>query len=224
MQSTSFDQLLQSIQERISRFYRLSIEDDVTSFLCSEDDLAEIAAPGHLEFGRESLVMIETKQDVRVGLYLHSTLRKSLSEQSPCFDNLSVLIEGVSHFLYVMHRLKQRQPFSLLELELQAEIDKYAFHLFQATIDQDEVSTSALYRRSQVLRHRLFECVRYVHEAHSSLGQRYRDANYLAARFTHMLEQRFIARRRDVYEFRRELRDFYQLQAVQKLSRASAFA
>ena len=38
-------------------------------------------------------------------------------------------VEGVSHFVYVMVRARAERPFSGLELELQAEVDKYLLSL-----------------------------------------------------------------------------------------------
>ena len=41
------------------------------------------------------------------------------------------LIEGVSHFVYVADRARRKLPATQLELELQAEIDKYVLLVLQ---------------------------------------------------------------------------------------------
>ncbi len=44
----------------------------------------------------------------------------------PSFDALCQIVEGVSHFVYLAWRIGQDLPSTQLELELQAEVDKFA--------------------------------------------------------------------------------------------------
>ena len=55
-----------------------------------------------------SVLVVDDDQDIRE--YLQDFL---------------LAVEGVSHFVYLVHRARQERPVSAVELELQAEVDKY---------------------------------------------------------------------------------------------------
>jgi hypothetical protein len=85
----------------------------------------------------------------------------------------------VSHFVYVANRARQELPATQLELELQAEVDKFVLLVLeQLPFDRGE----ALETHS-----RLYESVRFLHDPGTVLGERYRTANGLAARFSRRL-------------------------------------
>lgn len=87
--------------------------------------------------------------------------------------------EGVSHFVYVANRVRQELPATQLELELQAEVDKFVLLVLeQLPYDREEALT---------VHSRLYERVRFLHEPGTELGERYRTANDLAARFVRRL-------------------------------------
>jgi len=124
-------------------------------------------------------------------------------------DGVACVAEGVSHFVYLATRAEADRPVSLLELEVQAEVDKFALLLLH-------LWRRGLRRLSAALRRRLFERVRYrAHLAPEEL-QRYRTANDLAAGYARWLEGRFVARA-DADGLFRELRTTYRLGAGDKL-------
>jgi hypothetical protein len=85
----------------------------------------------------------------------------------------------VSHFVYVANRARQELPSTQLELELQAEVDKFVLLVLeQLPYDRGE----ALEVHEQ-----LYERVRFLHAAGTEQGDRYRVANGLAARFVRRL-------------------------------------
>ena len=94
-------------------------------------------------------------------------------------DGWLQLAEGVSHFVYVANRARQELPSTQLELELQAEVDKFVLLVLeQLPYDRGE---------AWGVHSRLFERVTYLHDAGTELGDRYRTANDLAARFVRRL-------------------------------------
>ncbi len=90
-------------------------------------------------------------------------------------DGFLQLLEGVSHFLYLVERARTGLPATQLELELQAEVDKFVLLA---------LSPSPLSLERRALHEQLYEHVTYLHSPDSELGERYRLANDLAARFT----------------------------------------
>jgi hypothetical protein len=160
--------LLSTFQRRISAYYALDTTLDVTDF---------VRAVGDHE--REALLVREQEDLVEMALLLPQRL---LTEDAPTIDADGVLqaLEGVSHFVYLTERVRQELPTTQLELELQAEVDKFVF--LALTGDRTgHVERSALHRC-------LFERVRFLHDENTEQGQRYRLANDLAARYVRRFE------------------------------------
>lgn len=128
-------------------------------------------------------------------------------------DGLCQIIEGVSHFVYVADRARRRLPTTQLELELQAEIDKYMLLVLSKESVDPELA--------RLLHTQLYDRVRFVHPEGTELGDRYRFANDLAARFVRRLEVIYVEKGR-----RTELRDamarFYGMGQADKIQYASA--
>jgi hypothetical protein len=118
------------------------------------------------------------------------------------------VLEGISHFNCIAWKATQDRSVSLLELELQGEIDKF-------------VSTTllALSQANGDLIHRLhgwlFDDVRYHDELNDEQVDRYRTANDYAARFCHGLRTQLIDNDELALS---ELRRFYRLQLGDKIS------
>jgi hypothetical protein len=126
-------------------------------------------------------------------------------------DPVCQIIEGVSHFVYLADRAAREREATQLELELQAEVDKYVV-LAASLPGFDEVV-------SRKLRARLYDDVTFTHDAETELGERYRVANGYARRFTARLERDYVSRAR-FGELHRELRRFFHLGQNEKLRAA----
>jgi hypothetical protein len=123
-------------------------------------------------------------------------------------DDWTQLIEAVSHFLFIAERARTELPTTQLELELQAEVDKFVVLL--PSTDRADPELAALHRR-------LYEEVRFLHSADSEEGERYRLANRLAARFvSRLVESGTFA------EWRQRLRAFYRAGQAEKIALALA--
>jgi hypothetical protein len=133
--------------------------------------------------------------------------------ESPDLDSICQLIEGVSHFVYVADRARRQLPATQLELELQAEIDKYVLLVWQR-----ERFDAGLARS---LHARLFEHVRFSHAAGTEEGDRYRLANDLAARLVRRMET-FYASKGRIDELRNALTRFYAMGQAEKIQFARA--
>jgi hypothetical protein len=168
----------------------------------------------------EELLVLEEEDGVALGLYLDQQVMAAAAGVDPhdrrprlvargALRALACAAEGVSHFVYLSTRAAAGRPVSLLELEVQAEIDKFALlvlHLWRR----------GLRRTSPALRRRLFERVRY----HAHLGveelARYREANRLGGGYARWLEGRFVGEA-DLDGLLRELRRLYRLGGGEKL-------
>lgn len=164
----------------------------------------------------EALLVLESGGELHVALYLDERVLAQLGRghESPwSHERLSgfcAAAEGVSHFLYLAHRAQAGRQVSQLELEAQAEVDKYLTVLLQLW---------AVGRRSSspALRRRLFERTTLRDGLNAAERERYRLASALAAAFTKALEARFVlAGRLDA--LLREVRRLFRLSGGEKLS------
>ncbi len=214
---TLLEQRLRAIQQCLVDLYALQTHLNVDAFLLDAYELKRLLPD--LETQRESLLIIETDSDCELAVCFDDHVLDAIASNTNAFDAMCLALEGVSHFLYVVERVDRGVSTSLLELELQAEVDKYAVHLFQAAGEHD--TPNKLRRISQDLRTRLYENVHFLHAEDSEQGQRYRNANMLAQRYTARLEEQFLTRRVDLSALKLELRRFYRLHLNHKLNAAA---
>ncbi len=183
--------LAKRVQGGLERVYGLERVADVGDFLHG-------AEAGE----REALLLREAD-----GGDLEVTLRlPQLEEGDAGLDALCQIIEGVSHFVYVVERARTNRETTQLELELQAEVDKWV--VLGASIRAFDAV------RSAALRAQLYERVVFEHEG--ELGERYRLANDAANRFVRRLEREYVDRER-YGDLRAELRRFFQVGQEEKL-------
>jgi hypothetical protein len=186
------------VQRHLERFYGLEEAPSIESFLRAVDA------------GEREAVRIRDADD---GVVEIEVLAPPISDASePDLDTLCQLIEGVSHFVYVAERARRRLPATQLELELQAEIDKYVWLVLRTGTDAEGA------RRMHA---RLYERVQFCHAAGTEHGDRYRLANDLAARFVRRLEVNYVAKGR-MLELRDALHRFYGMGQADKLQLARA--
>jgi hypothetical protein len=185
------------VQQDIERFYRLERAPSVEAFLRTMDATEREA------------VRIRDASDGAVEI---EVLAPALSA-SPDLDSVCQLIEGVSHFVYVADRARRELPTTQLELELQAEIDKYVL----LALEGDRYDAPA----ARALHERLYEQVRFCHPEGTEAGDRYRMANDLAARMVRRLEVLYAEKGRFA-ELRETLSRFYRMGQADKLQFARA--
>ena len=194
------------IQARLSCLYGLSESPSVDEFIEASD-----------QGDREVLVIVDRGGEGDVELSLR--LPRAAVEGRPSFDQLCQIVEGVSHFLYVVERARRELPATQLELELQAEVDKYVLLTHGPALAAGPQRFEA--GRAARIRRTLFDRVSYVDPAGTETGDRYRFANDLAAGFAARLEKRF-ARHGRFEQMRAALRRFYCAGQAEKIELARA--
>ena len=151
-------------------------------------------------------------------LYIDPSVLERLEEADPLGalteDNLAdycTALEGVSHFVYSLWRLDGDAPVSLLELETQAEVDKYAATVFLVADQQGGDYPRPGARAA--LRSRQFRC-----PPRAGPIRPLSDGARSAANYCRRLESRFVSRgKARVEALVRELRKFYRLGSTAKL-------
>ena len=215
-------ELLRAIQGQLGRLYDVELQEDVSDFLVTDRRLfaaLTAGAPGRVS--DEQLLVVENDGAVDLALYLDTEVLERLAAADPLENlshaNLSVfwtVLEGVSHFHYVAWNAGFDKPVTLLELEMQAEVDKYAS---TRLLLQGQPSATL----GAPLLQRLFEDPTFDPQLDAEELGRYQAASTLAGRYCASLESRFPVAL-ITPELLRELRTFYRLPQVAKIARIRA--
>ena len=128
----------------------------------------------------EELLLAESSDGAGVALYLDPEVLSRLEAADPHQEltegNLAdycTALEGVSHFVYSTYGLERDMPVSLLELETQAEVDKYAVTVFLLAEQQGGESYPSHVHA------RLFDRVSFDARLEPDQYERYRTAHAL---------------------------------------------
>jgi hypothetical protein len=180
----------------------------------------EARAAGRTPQSPEELLVVDGGGEVALGLYLDDAVIEAAAGADPhdprprltaraSLDALACAAEGVSHFVYLATRAEAGGSVSLLELEVQAEVDKFVLLLLH-------LWRRGLRRMSPALRRRLFERVRYRAHLGGDELHRYREANRLGGGYARWLEGRYVDGA-DIDGLLRELRQTYRRGGGEKL-------
>ncbi len=202
--------LLLDVQRRLESLYALEAQAPVTDFLLSEEEAA--AYPG----GGSRTLVTQVGDGVALGVVLEGGTLTLLAGADPRVrldhGNLGAfctLTEEVSHFVYLHFCARTSRSVTQLELELQAEVDKYLTAVFLLCLQNEGV----LSRR---LRDLLFRRYRLAAPLTPEQAERYRAASALAHRYCSYLESAYL-RRSQLADLAREARRFYRKGQREKL-------
>ena len=216
--------IVEQLQNLLERVYDVPVVHTVANFLLTDRDKMSLLAthcdlPSGSHDAQDEQVLVHAANDVlEVTVFIDSQVLQRLDASNPCeqlndanMADYCTALEGVSHFHYLTWRATYEHEVSLLELELQAEVDKYAAAMCLLTAQCNGAFPFALHER-------LFHRVRYRSELQGEALQRYQTANRGAARFCRALDERFLrGRRKQPEAWLRQLRQFYRLSYTQKM-------
>jgi hypothetical protein len=216
--------VLHGLQSLLGRLYDVEMNYDVYDFLVTDRRALPGTALGAAERDvEEELLLAETPDGAGVALYLDPALLRRLEGADPVgaltehnLADYCTALEGVSHFVYSTWRLDCDLPVSLLELETQAEVDKYAVTVFLLADQHGGGYPAEVHAR-------LFDRVSFDARLEPDQYHRYRTAHRCAAHYCRRLERRFVSRGvARIEALVRELRKFYRLGSTAKLRHALA--
>jgi hypothetical protein len=201
--------LLVDVQRRLESLYALEPEAPVTDFLV-EDDAAR--GPG------SRTLFAQDGDGVSMGVVLDPGVGALLAALDPRvrldgrnLDPFCTAIEEVSHFVYLSFCARAERTVTELELELQAEVDKYLCAVFLLSLQNEGAVSSRL-------KDLLFRHYRIPDGVDDERAARYRAASHLAYRYCGYLERDFLKPSR-LADLARESRRFYRLGQREKLEK-----
>ncbi len=212
--------ILTQLQQLIGSIYDVSIAHDVYDFLVT--DRARLPPSVRGRAAEEDLIVAQPAaggDEAGVSLYLDAGLLERLRCENPMVrlheGNVAdywKALEGVSHFLYLAWNANHDRAVSILELEMQAEVDKYVASYWL-------LSRQLPGRFPAELRRVLFERTRIDARLAAGREDLYREASRYAEKFCRRLE-RTLSRcgAGTEGEVLTELRRFYRLSNARKLA------
>ena len=213
---------LASLQSALAEIYDLPATPDVREYLITRAELTKI---GEARPSDEQLIVAEEGDTLSMALYIDAAVLERLGRCDPfaglTHENLADYLtaaEGVSHFVYVAWNTGHDKPVTLLELELQAEVDKYVLCAWLLRAQGDGRFPRELHRA-------LFERAHVDAVAAAGRIGLYHTASNYAARFCRhvgallSLQQNGVTR-----DLLAELRRFYRWGNARKLRHIERYA
>ncbi|HUI58736.1 MAG TPA: hypothetical protein VLX90_00855 [Steroidobacteraceae bacterium] len=214
--------LLKRLQDLIGGIYDVSVAHNVYDFLVTDRTSLPACAQGRGPTDEELIVAQPEEgagDEIAMALYLDPQVLARLDDADPMeslhHGNVAdywTALEGVSHFLYLAWNAGHDKPVSLLELEMQAEVDKYvaSYWLLRRQFPQ---------RFPAELLRLLFQRTRIDPQLAAERAGLYRAASGYAERFCRRLECSLRrARGRSEADVLAELRRFYRFSNARKVA------
>lgn len=210
--------LFERLQVYLETIYEVKTEHRVDDFIIRDPQLASLLGNGaNARDIPEKLLIHQDGEDIDLALYLDPESIERLEVDDPtCVlhdENLNdfwTALEGISHFLYLVWNATYERNVSMLELELQAEVDKFIVAAFLIRRQYNGLIPPELH-------YHLFTNARFDSRLTPDELERYRDANYFAGKFCSYLQERFFMQNRALKELMNELRRFYRLPQRNKI-------
>jgi hypothetical protein len=210
--------LLRNLQSLLARIYGIDIDANVTDYLVTDKSFLAAMSGGSVSSADEVLFLLEEDGTLDIALYLNDLMLQRLAASNPYadlghnnLDDFCKVLEGVSHFVYIAWNALNDKCVTRLELELQAEIDKYVgTRLLIESQSEPGIASDKLVGH-------LFDDVQYHEGLATDVLERYKQANDMGGRYCYSLERHFPAERL-TGEMMQELRAFYRMPQPEKFS------
>lgn len=189
---------------------------DIRDFVITDADyLQALGYHSSLNDVSERLFVRQDGDELSISVYFAKTLLEHLQKDNPIhllhdgnLNHFWILLEGISHFLYLSWNARFDRSVSAFELELQAEIDKFVITILLSERQHQHFELRLLHRT-------LFHKTAFHPGMDPLVLQRYIDANYYAGKYCAILERQLLSR--SIQQCLNELRRFYRLPQQAKL-------
>lgn len=215
--------IIEKIQQKIEKLYDVQQDYRAINYLISRSEAINLLSLNpHSHLPQEMfLVSAPDKEFAEIALYFDQKLLFSLQKNDP-FKNYEEniadfcnAIEGVSHFIYFLHKAHHRYEITQLEMELQAEVDKFLMFYISLNVSEN-------FHLSQMIFESLFTNYRLRENLTHEERIRYKEASSLASRYCAKLIEYFNSPSQK-NSLINEVRSFYHLNQSQKIDRINQF-
>ncbi len=208
--------LLNQVQNQLEMIYGIGLNERAEEFLIDKKEALNLFTQGE-KIPKELLLVRKPKEEtVEVALFLDNNLLDNLNENDPFvsinennLNDFCILIEGISHFVYFLWKSHNQHPITQLEMEMQAEIDKYLMLLFYSKTNDDNNLMAQVFDRL-FENFTVFETLTREHTAQKL------SASDLAMRYCHRIQNKW-KNKSDFSELLDEVRQFYNFSQEEKI-------
>jgi hypothetical protein len=213
--------VLRPLQRLLETIYDAPCGEDVREFLVTTREM--LPRERRDAAADEELVLVQQRRSCHLALYIDEAVLARLRDNDPlqALDSSNIAdfwtaLEGVSHFSYLMWNAGHCRGVSQLELELQAEVDKYIASFWLLRVQYPG-------HMPRELHHLLFARTRVNPALPAARQQLYRAASRYAGRFCAALQSSLFSSRPTVRKGAvAGLRRFYRLGSTSKLRHIEA--
>ena len=205
--------LLQEVQTNLERRYDVNLPFSVDEFFCNDPETI-LHCLGRHPTATEMLLIHEDGKNLDLTLYIDKKTMSHVDQTNwepssinQHFSAYCTAIEGVSHFVYLTWNAHYNKTVKLLEMEIQAEVDKFVVTAGNQPSGPD----------IRDLLGRLFEDIHYRADLTSDELLRYELANTLASQYCTWLAETFDFDAADD-DLRAELARFYRMNSHRKIA------
>lgn len=205
------------LQSQLENLYEIELKHRVHDYIIYDREMAlHLDSSGNPRDLPEKLLICQDNENLELSLYLDRELVNRLEKEDPIRElndhnihDFWIAVEGISHFLYVVYNAGYEREISLLELELQAEVDKYILAANLFAKQQNRFPPASLH-------YHLYESCRYDPRLQYEELNRYQTANRLAGKFSAFIHKCMINRQLDKNVVN-IVRRFYRLSHREKI-------
>lgn len=213
--------LLKKIQQQFEKIYQLPQDLSIEDFLINEEALEKLQGKQCTPLTTPNLkglmLLLPEEDELSLAIYLNEQVINNLHKHSPFLGlnetnihDFCIMAEEVSHFLYATWKARHSIQITRLELELQAEVDKFIICTFYCS------NHETCFDRT-ILKELLFETFNLEKGLPVELKDRYSTASKFALHYCHFLENHFI-KKDHLRQMMGEIRRFYRLGQTDKIS------
>ena len=196
--------------------------EDVSKFIIGDKTYQRLYGGEHIVTSVNSsntsarVLIRQHTEPLRVSLYYPNWMIEKLEKYDPRFgvydiniDEVAVFTEELDHLLLIAQNYKHQKPFSLLGLELHANITQYLVLSYFIASQMELPRLNPVFR--DLLKHHLFGENQYVGKSPKEI-QRYVEASRLAWKYINFLEEL------DKETYLQEIRKFNKLMSAEMVS------
>lgn len=209
--------VLSALQRQLEDLHGVDIELAVSDYVV--DEVTRALLPGAREGLPEQLFVREDADFLELALYIDPSVVAALENDHPHerlhpgnLNSYCVALEGVSHFVYLVSKAQAELSVSILELEIQAEVDKFV----TAWLLMTDQSAATLESVANPLMRQFFERYELHDDVPAAEIERYHTANQVALRYCRHLARRY-SHDRDHVRLKSDLRRFYRKGLADKM-------
>ncbi len=190
--------LIHELQRKIEKTYALDTGiTNIEQYIIGDKGYEEFYAKENIRTVVNSssgakVLIRDAERTLRVSIYYPDALIRQLEDNDPRAgihdDNIDLcasFVEELDHFLFIARNYKWNRPFSLLELELQANVTKYLVLKYFIALQNRSLKLSKFDK--EYIRYHLFYKRKYDIE-NVSERQRYEDAGKFGMMYTEYID------------------------------------